>query len=130
MPLLRRAKRRERSDVDHSHPLAGWPNSAPVAARLASFSIAKYGAQTDRDWHWMPDAGNGISSSTGRHITGNDPNDANAPSNSYFQQQWAATGELWGGSSNGGLRYYIIDNEPESVARNASRCASHRCDDG
>ena len=31
-----------------------------TARKLASFSIAKYGAQTGNDWQWFPDAGNGV----------------------------------------------------------------------
>ncbi len=56
-------------------------------SKLASFSIAKYGAQTGNDWQWFPDAGNGIRTN-GQYVTGNDPNDANVPSNSTFQQGW------------------------------------------
>ncbi len=56
-------------------------------SKLASFSIAKYGAQTGNDWQWFPDAGNGIR--TGNvDVTGNDPNDANVPANSTFQKAW------------------------------------------
>ena len=45
-------------------------------------------------------------------ITTNDPNDANFLTNSTFQQ--AFLGHLtnrWGSSINGGVRYYIMDNE-------------------
>ena len=81
-------------------------------SKLASFSIAKYGAQTGNDWQWFPDAGNGVRSSGG-YVTGNDPNDANLPSNSTFQQGWAQhLVNRWGSNANGGLRYYILDNEP------------------
>jgi PKD repeat protein len=81
-------------------------------SKLASFSIAKYGAQTGNDWQWFPDAGNGVRT-TGQYVTGNDPNDANVPSNSIFQQSWVQhLVNRWGTSSNGGLRYYILDNEP------------------
>ena len=45
--------------------------------KLASFSQAKYGAQTGSDAQWYPDAGNGILKSTSKNVTGNDPNDAN-----------------------------------------------------
>jgi PKD repeat protein len=80
--------------------------------KLASFSIAKYGAQSGNDWQWFPDAGNGVRSD-GQYVTGNDPNDANVPSNSTYQQSWAQylVGR-WGSNANGGLRYYILDNEP------------------
>ncbi|HWH80590.1 MAG TPA: glycoside hydrolase family 44 protein [Candidatus Binatus sp.] len=81
-------------------------------SKLASFSIAKYGAQTGNDWQWFPDAGNGVRSS-GSYITGNDPNDANVSSNSMFQQSWVEhLLSRWGSNANGGLRYYILDNEP------------------
>ena len=81
-------------------------------SKLASFSIAKYGAQTGNDWQWFPDAGNGIRTN-GQYVTGNDPNDANVASNSTFQQGWAQhLVNRWGTHSAGGLRYYILDNEP------------------
>src|SRR6476620_7792760 len=80
--------------------------------KLASFSIAKYGAQTGNDWQWFPDAGNGVRTN-GQFITANDPNDANVPSNSTYQQSWAQhLVSRWGTNANGGLRYYILDNEP------------------
>jgi PKD repeat protein len=81
-------------------------------SKLASFSIAKYGAQNGNDWQWFPDAGNGVRTN-GQYVTGNDPNDANAASNSTFQQGWMQhLVSRWGTNTNGGLRYYILDNEP------------------
>ncbi len=46
-------------------------------------------------------------------MTGNDPNDANVPSSSSFQQGWIQhlVGR-WGTNAAGGVRYYILDNEP------------------
>src|SRR5262249_32946451 len=81
-------------------------------SKLASFSIAKYGAQTGNDWQWFADAGNGVRTN-GQNVTGNDPNDANDPSTSTRQQAWVQhlVGR-WGLNANGGLRYYILDNEP------------------
>jgi hypothetical protein len=81
-------------------------------SKLASFSIAKYGAQTGNDWQWFPDAGNGVRTN-GQFVTGNDPNDANVPSSASFQRGWVQhlVGR-WGTNANGGLRYYILDNEP------------------
>ncbi len=81
-------------------------------SKLASFSIARYGAQTGNDWQWMPDAGNGIRTN-GQLVTGNDPNDANVPSSVAFQQGWIQhlVGR-WGTNAAGGLRYYVLDNEP------------------
>src|SRR5579862_4598011 len=61
-------------------PMIGWvANLGPGRGKLASFSQAKYGTQTGNDWQWYPDAGNGILASTGKQITGNDPNDADVP---------------------------------------------------
>jgi hypothetical protein len=80
--------------------------------KLASFSIAKYGAQSGNDSQWFPDAGNGVQTN-GQFVTGNDPNDANVPSNSTIQQAWVQhlIGR-WGTNAAGGVRYYILDNEP------------------
>ncbi len=80
-------------------------------AKLASFSIAKYGAQTGNDAQWFPDAGNGVRTSGG-FVTGNDPNDANVASTSTLQQGWVNhLVSRWGPASAGGLKYYILDNE-------------------
>jgi hypothetical protein len=84
----------------------------PNRSKLASFSIAKYGPQTGNDWQWFPDAGNGVRTN-GQFVTGNDPNDANVPSHSMFQQGWVQQlVNRWGTNANGGVRYYILDNEP------------------
>lgn len=82
-------------------------------SKLAGFSIQKYGPQTGSDAQWFPDAGNGILSATGKNVTGNDPNDANVPSTAAFQQGWVQhLVQTWGTAGAGGLRYYILDNEP------------------
>jgi Glycoside hydrolase family 44/SdrD B-like domain len=94
-------------------PMIGWvAKLGPNRAKLASFSIAKYGPQTGSDWQWFPDAGNGVKSGGG-YVTGNDPADANVPSDSTFQQGWVQhlVGR-WGTAAVGGLRYYLLDNEP------------------
>src|SRR5256714_6983239 len=93
-------------------PMLDWiAKLGPNRSKLASFSIAKYGAQQDRDWQWFADAGNGVLTS-GTNVTNNDPNDANVPSNSAFQQAWVQhLVSRWGTNANGGLRYYILDNE-------------------
>jgi PKD repeat protein len=94
-------------------PLIDWVAKLGAnRSKLASFSIAKYGAQTGNDWQWFPDAGNGIRTN-GQFVTGNDPTDANVPSNSTFQQSWAQhLVNRWGTNANAGLRYFILDNEP------------------
>jgi PKD repeat protein len=81
-------------------------------SKLASFSQAKYGAQTGNDAQWYPDAGNGVLKATGQNITGNDPNDANVPNSTAMQQGWVQhLVTQWGTASDAGLKYYILDNE-------------------
>ena len=95
-------------------PMIGWvPKLGANRGKLASYSIAKYGPQTRNDSQWFSDAGNGISSTNGNpHITWNDPNDANFATNSGFQQAFMQhLTNRWGLSANGGVRYYIMDNE-------------------
>ena len=94
-------------------PILGWvAKVGPTRNSLASFSVAKYGAQTSTD-QWFPDAGNGVSSATGRNITGNDPTDANVVSDPAFQRGWVQhLVSRWGASSADGVRYYALDNEP------------------
>src|SRR5262249_13841842 len=79
---------------------------------LRSFSIARYGPQTDRD-PWNADAGNSISTAAGNpFITGNDPNDANSANSVSLQQAWVQhLVNTWGPSAAGGLKYYVMDNE-------------------
>jgi hypothetical protein len=94
-------------------PLIGWlAKLGANRGKLASFSQAAYGAQTDADWDWMPDAGNGILASTGANITGNDPNDASVQKTSATQKAWVQhLVSRWGAAGNGGVRYYLMDNE-------------------
>jgi len=95
-------------------PMIGWPPKLGTGrGKLASYSIKKYGPQTGNDAQWMPDAGNGLSSTNGnKPITWNDPNDANFPTNSAFQQAFVRhLTNRWNWSTNGGVPYYIMDNE-------------------
>ncbi len=89
-------------------PIIGWTAKLGAdRAKLASFSVAKYGTQQYTDY-WMPDAGNGVRTS-GSEITGNDPNDANMQVDANFQQAWVRhLVTQWGA---GGVRYYLLDNE-------------------
>jgi hypothetical protein len=93
-------------------PMIGWVGKLAAGRnKLASFSIAKYGAQTGNDWQWFPDAGNGVLSS-GKNVIGNDPNDANVPADSTYQQSWVQhLVSTWGQSAKGGVGYYLLDNE-------------------
>jgi hypothetical protein len=94
-------------------PTIDWvARLGPNRSKLAGFSIAKYGAQTGSDWQWFADAGNGVLAN-GSFVQGNDPNDANVTSSVTFQQGWVQhLISRWGTNANGGLRYYILDNEP------------------
>ncbi|MBW7908633.1 MAG: glycoside hydrolase family 44 protein [Kiritimatiellae bacterium] len=94
-------------------PINGWvAKLGPGGQRLSSFSIAKYGPQTGNDYQWFPDAGNGISSSNGQYIANNDPLDANQPSTPEYQAEWIRyLTNHWGSSAEGGVRYYLMDNE-------------------
>ncbi len=95
-------------------PMLDW--TAKVGSgrgKLASFSQAKYGAQTGNDWQWFPDAGNGVLKSNNQNIAGNDPNDANTPSTVAFQKSWVQhLTATWGLAASGGLKFYLLDNEP------------------
>ena len=94
-------------------PMLGWvAKLGPNREKLPSFSVAKYGPQSDTDYRYMPDAGNGIKPD-GTLITGNDPNDANVPADVSFQAGWLShIVAKWGKASRTGLRYYLMDNEP------------------
>jgi hypothetical protein len=92
-------------------PMIGWmPKLGPSRAHLSSFSVSKYGAQQAVDPYWT-DAGNGVSLVGGTNIV-NDPTDANFPTNSNFQLAWLRhLTSTWGASTNGGVKYYLMDNE-------------------
>ena len=95
-------------------PMIGWvPKLGPGRSKLASYSISKYGPQKGNDAQWFADAGNGISSTNGNpRITWNDPNDANIPTNSAFQQAFVQhVTNRWGMAAAGGVRFYAMDNE-------------------
>jgi hypothetical protein len=93
-------------------PMIGWVAKVTDSTKtLYSFSVAKYGPQQKTDPN-LPDAGNGIRPD-GTHITGNDPNDANVPSDPEFMRGWVQhLIAKWGTADDGGVRFYILDNEP------------------
>src|SRR5579862_2769865 len=96
-------------------PMIGWmPKLGSGRTILYSYSTNLYGPQTSTD-PYRPAAGNGISTTNNTPITWNNPNDANFPTNVTFQQSYIQhlLGQ-WGASTNGGVRYYIMDNE-ESI---------------
>jgi hypothetical protein len=94
-------------------PMIGWaPKLGPQRGKLASYSISKYGLQAANDWQWYPDAGNGIVTNTTAPITTNDKNDANVPVDSNFESGYVQhLMSTWGASTNGGVHYYLMDNE-------------------
>ncbi|MET0402048.1 MAG: glycoside hydrolase family 44 protein [Cystobacter sp.] len=93
-------------------PMVGWTTKLGTQrARLTSYSISKYGPQTDSDRTSFPDSGNGIHSD-GDHVD-NDPHDANTPADPLFYKEWMShLRSAWGPASSGGVRYFAMDNEP------------------
>jgi len=94
-------------------PTLGWVAKLGAGrTKLASFSIEKYGPQTGNDSQWFPDAGNGVRTN-GLFVVGNDLDDASTPSDAVFQRAWVQhLVSTWGTAATGGLRHYILDNEP------------------
>ncbi len=94
-------------------PLIGWvAKLGPNRDKLSSFSVAKYGPQKETNTKEMPDAGKGVRPD-GSLITNNDPNDANVPADPAFMRGWVEhLVAKWGPASKGGVRYYLMDNEP------------------
>ncbi len=90
-------------------PMIGWTAKLGAGrSTLGSYSVKKYGPQTGQDG----DNGNGKASPSGNAITNNDPNDANSPCDVSFQQGYVQhLVSTWGASTNGGVKYYFMDNE-------------------
>jgi hypothetical protein len=80
---------------------------------LAGFSVKKYGPQTATD-PWNADAGNGVSTATGKDITNNDPGDTGVPNTPSVQQAWVQhfVATFGAASTATGIKYYLLDNEP------------------
>jgi hypothetical protein len=93
-------------------PMIGWgPILGPNRGKLASYSIAKYGPQTADD-PYFTDAGNGVSVTNDTLITWNDKTDANVPVDTNYQMGYVQhLTNKWGVSTNGGVGFYIMDNE-------------------
>ena len=92
-------------------PIIGWvAKLGPGGASLASFNTNKYGIQQAADPYWSA-AGNGVYTN-GLNITTNDPTDANMTADTNFQAGWVQhLTNQWSTATNGGLVYYIMDNE-------------------
>ncbi len=77
---------------------------------VGSYSVAKYGAQTDVNMY-RPDHGNGILLNGDR--VQNDPLDTGLPVDEDFATEWVEHFvSTFGTAANGGVRYYMLDNEP------------------
>ncbi|HTV41090.1 MAG TPA: glycoside hydrolase family 44 protein [Candidatus Sulfotelmatobacter sp.] len=93
--------------------MIGWmPYLGSGRAILYSYSTNKYGPQKSTD-PYLPAAGDGLSSTNNNQpITWNNPDDANFPTNANFEQGLVQhLMQQWGASTNGGVGYYIMDNE-------------------
>ncbi len=93
-------------------PMIGWtPKLGPGRSILYSYAVTNYGPQTSVD-QYLTNAGNGISVTNKTPITWNNPNDANFATDVTFQQGYVQhlIGN-WGASTNGGVGYYLMDNE-------------------
>jgi hypothetical protein len=93
-------------------PLIGWvANLGASRAILPSFSVTKYGAQCATD-PYDGDAGDGVKTDCVTDLTGNDPHDSYVKDSPDREQRWIkhliAT---WGTSAQGGVPYYLMDNE-------------------
>jgi hypothetical protein len=88
-------------------------NLGPNRSTLEGFSVKKYGAQQSTD-PWNADAGNGISTATGKNITGNNPLDTGVANSTAIQQGWLQDFVATYGAATTptGIKYYILDNEP------------------
>jgi hypothetical protein len=103
-------------------PMLGWV--AKSRTKSWSYSMAKYGSQTDQD-PTTPDAGNGVRSSDGGNILTNNPADASVSTDSIYQQDWIKyLTNRWGSSAKGGVRFYLMDNEP-SIWHSSHRDVHH-----
>jgi hypothetical protein len=96
-------------------PMIGWvAKLGPSRGVLPSFSVSEYGAQCQVD-PYLANAGDGIRTDCSTFVAGNNPNDANRPDTPTDERAWIQhLVSTWGGAANGGLRYYIMDNEPSS----------------
>jgi hypothetical protein len=91
-------------------PTIGWVANLSDGGTAWSYSIAKYGPQQEKDPS-LPDAGNGVL--LDGQFVDNNPNDANTPATVSYQQGWINhLISTWGSSQDGGVEYYLMDNEP------------------
>jgi len=92
-------------------PIIDWiAKAGPNHPYLCSYPTSQFPSQQSVD-QFQTNCGNGILPN-GTQITGADPNTANVPNSTTIQTQWVQhiVGK-WGAASQGGLQYYILDNE-------------------
>lgn len=94
-------------------PLIGWTAKRRLEDHPfdCGFKVSVYGQQQSVD-PWDTDCGNGVDIN-GNDITGNDPGDTSTAIGPAFVQSWIAhlVGK-YGSATQGGVRYYNLDNEP------------------
>lgn len=103
--------RNQRLDVDSllTISMIGW---LPKDDNSIGYAVSKYGPQKSSAPE-RPNAGNGIRPD-GSLISDNDPNDANVLTDVSHQQRWVeATVRVFGKASEGGVKFYGLDNEPD-----------------
>jgi hypothetical protein len=93
-------------------PIIGWsPILGPGRTILPSYAISKYGPQTGFD-PYFTNAGNGVSVTNDTLITWNNPTDAYMAVTTNYQAAYVQhLTNTWGQSTNGGVGYYLMDNE-------------------
>jgi len=97
-------------------PMIGWtPILGPGRGILPSYAISKYGPQKTND-PYFTNAGNGVTVTNGiswdNLITWNNPTDAYMAVTTNYQMAYVQhLTNNWGKSTNGGVGYYIMDNE-------------------
>lgn len=94
-------------------PLIGWvAKLGPKRSIAPSFSVAKYGAQCGAD-PYDGDAGDGLKPDCSTPIADKDPGASYVQDSPVKEEKWIKhlVGK-WGSANNGGVRYYLMDNEP------------------
>jgi hypothetical protein len=100
----------------------GSQRLAQTAKKLAELLRRKYGAQQKTD-QYMADAGNGLKPD-GSEITGNDPLMRTRQQPGVSAGVRKASGAESGAQlQKGGLRYYIMDNEPHCGTGHIATCS-------
>ncbi|HLQ50458.1 MAG TPA: glycoside hydrolase family 44 protein [Terriglobales bacterium] len=92
-------------------PIIDWlAKAGPNHPYLCSYPTSQFPSQQFVD-PFQTNCGNGILPN-GTEITGADPNTANVPNSTTIQTQWVQhlVGK-WGAANQGGLQYYLLDNE-------------------